>query len=80
MSVQFSTQEHGTKSHEDHDNGEKFFVSFELWIIKVFGPKRPKGHRIAILDNVCSHLIAGCFGINVKLFDVVGIGKEAFLP
>ncbi len=52
--------------------GEEFFVT-QLGIIKF---AQPEGHRLVILDNTCSHLIAGSVSENLKQFIIVRKNKK----
>ncbi len=72
-------QEHGAEFCQYHNYGDKLFVAhsvYQMGVIKFVGPE---GHRFVVLDDICSHLIAGSVSINVKWFIVVRISKKSVL-
>ncbi len=79
MNVWNCCKKHCAELCQNHDNGEQFFVTnnvFELGIIEFAGPE---GHRFVILDDISAHFIAGGISVNVKGFIVVWIHMEAIL-
>ncbi len=71
VNVELTISEHCAEFEHNHYNGDKFLVSnciLQLFVIQFVWPD---SHRFVILDNVCSHLVAGSISIDVKRFAVI---------
>ncbi len=77
MDVEHGSKEHCKELSQVHENGKEFFVTnslSQLGVIEIVGPE---GHRLVVLDNIGSHLIAGNISVYVRGFIVVRVSKEA---